>query len=128
MAPAPVVVSSAGRRRTVALYDMRRAGADSGSRNLHADALLSGAGDALWKLAPQQQLVTENRVSEVMEPVTTMQTSSYYDPCSCGYHNVTTPVTTMVRKQVVTPIQRYVTQHYTVPVTDVRADDANRFR
>jgi hypothetical protein len=62
------------------------------------------------------QLVTTNQVSEVMEPVTTMQTSAYFDPCSCGYHNVTTPVTTMVRKQVVTPIQRYVAQHYTVPV------------
>ena len=64
------------------------------------------------------QLVTSNQVSEVMEPVTTIQTSAYYDPCSCGYHNVSTPVTTMVRKQVVTPIQRYVAQHYTVPVTE----------
>jgi hypothetical protein len=64
------------------------------------------------------QLVTTNQVSEVMEPVTTIQTSAYFDPCSCGYHNVSTPVTTMVRKQVVTPIQRYVAQHYTVPVTE----------
>ena len=41
------------------------------------------------------QLVTTNQVSEVLEPVTTMQTSAYFDPCSCGYHNVVTPVTTM---------------------------------
>jgi hypothetical protein len=54
-----------------------------------------------------------------------MRTSSYFDPCSCGYHQVTTPCTTLVQKAVVTPVQRYVAQHYVVPVTTFRQECVN---
>jgi hypothetical protein len=71
------------------------------------------------------QLVTSYQTSMVTEPVTTMRTSSYFDPCGCGYHQVTTPCTTYVQKAVVTPIQRYVAQHYVVPVTTFRQECVN---
>lgn len=64
-----------------------------------------------------QEPVTTYQTSYSLEPVVSHRTSAYYDPCTCSYYNVTTPVTSYVRKAHVTPVTTMVTRHYQVPVT-----------
>ena len=70
-----------------------------------------------------KELVTSYRTSYYYEPITTMRYSSYYDPCSCSYHQVATPSVSYQLREQKCPVQSWVSRCVQVPVQGVQKVD-----
>jgi hypothetical protein len=61
--------------------------------------------------------VTTYTKSYFWDPVVSLRTSCYYDPCSCSYKQISTPVTSFRLREQCCPVQSWVSRCYSVPVT-----------